>query len=84
MFILILLLKPIIISILKVIAQEVGSNNKKDLVIKSDKGRLSDEEIERIVEDAKKYKEMDIKIAKDIEAKLELQKLCLNEKKMEI
>ena len=71
-------------SILKVTAQEVGSNNKKDLVIKSDKGRLSDEEIERIVEDAKKYKEMDIKIAKDIEAKLELQKLCLNEKKMEI
>ena len=69
---------------MKVIAQEVGSNNKKDLVIKSDKGRLSDEEIERIVEDAKKYKEMDIKIAKDIEAKLELQKLCLNEKKMEI
>ena len=68
-------------SILKVTAQEVGSNNKKDLVIKSDKGRLSDEEIERIVEDAKKYKEMDIKRAKAVEAKLELQKLCLNEKK---
>ena len=68
-------------SILKVTAQEVGSNNKKDLVIKSDKGRLSDEEIERIVEDAKQYKEMDIKRAKAVEAKLELQKLCLNEKK---
>ena len=68
-------------SILKVTAQEVGSNNKKDLVIKSDKGRLSDEEIERIVEDAKKYKEMDIKRTKAVEAKLELQKLCLNEKK---
>jgi len=65
-------------SILKVTAQEVGSNNKKDLVIKSDKGRLSDEEI---VEDAKQYKEMDIKRAKAVEAKLELQKLCLNEKK---
>ena len=71
-------------SILKVTAQEVGSNNKKDLVIKSDKGRLSDEEIERIVEDAKQYKEMDIKRAKAVEAKLELQKLCLNEKKIEI
>ena len=80
MFILVLLLKPIIISILKVTAQEVGSNNKKDLVIKSDKGRLSDEEIERIVEDAKKYKEMDIKIAKDIEAK----NYALMKKKMEI
>ena len=68
-------------SILKVTAQEVGSDNKKDLVIKSDKGRLSDEEIERIVEDAKQYKEMDIKRAKAVEAKLELQKLCLNEKK---
>ena len=68
-------------SILKVTAQEVGSNNKKDLIIKSDKGRLSDEEIERIVEDAKQYKEMDIKRAKAVEAKLELQKLCLNEKK---
>ena len=68
-------------SILKVTAQEVGSNNKKDLVIKSDKGRLSDEEIERIVEDAKQYKEMDIKRAKAVESKLELQKLCLNEKK---
>ena len=68
-------------SILKVTAQEVGSDNKKDLIIKSDKGRLSDEEIERIVEDAKKYKEMDIKRAKAVEAKLELQKLCLNEKK---
>jgi L1 cell adhesion molecule like protein len=68
-------------SILKVTAQEVGSNNKKDLVIKSDKGRLSDEEIERIVEDAKRYKEMDIKRAKAVESKLELQKLCLNEKK---
>ena len=68
-------------SILKVTAQEVGSDNKKDLIIKSDKGRLSDEEIERIVEDAKKYKEMDIKRTKAVEAKLELQKLCLNEKK---
>ena len=68
-------------SILKVTAQEVGSDNKKDLVIKSDKGRLSDEEIERIVEDAKQYKEMDIKRAKAVEAKLELQKLNIKKKK---
>ena len=68
-------------SILKVTAEEEGTSNKKDLTIKSEKGRLSDEEIEKRIEDAEKYKEMDKKRAKAVEAKLELQRMCINEKK---
>ena len=68
-------------SILTVNAVEVGTDNQKNLTIKSDKGRLSDEEIERKIDDAKKFKEQDEKRAAAIETKLALQKLCIQARK---
>ena len=68
-------------SILTVTAVEVGTNNQKNLKIKSDKGRLSDEEIEKKINDAIKYKELDQKRAASVEAKLALQKMCIQAKK---
>ncbi len=68
-------------SILTVTAAEVGTNNQKNLKIKSDKGRLSDEEIEKKINDAIKYKELDQKRAASVEAKLALQKMCIQAKK---
>ena len=68
-------------SILTVTAVEVGTQNQKNLTIKSEKGRLTDEEIEKRIQDAQKYKDLDIKRAENIEAKLALQKLCMQAKK---
>ncbi|KAM0884015.1 hypothetical protein ACQ4PT_031254 [Festuca glaucescens] len=43
-------------SILKVTAQDTATGNKNSITITTDKGGLSKEEIERMVQDAKKYK----------------------------
>uniref|UniRef100_A0A8I7BHL6 Heat shock cognate 70 kDa protein n=1 Tax=Hordeum vulgare subsp. vulgare TaxID=112509 RepID=A0A8I7BHL6_HORVV len=42
--------------ILKVVAEDRGTGNKNSIIISSDKGGLSKEEIERMVRDANKYK----------------------------
>jgi L1 cell adhesion molecule like protein len=47
--------------ILKVSAQDMATGNKNSITIISDKGGLSKEEIERMVQDAKKYKSEDKK-----------------------
>ena len=54
--------------ILTVTAQ-VGEGKGKSLTIKNDKGRLSDKDIERMVNEADKYKEEDTKRKERIEAK---------------
>ncbi|XP_051181979.1 heat shock cognate 70 kDa protein [Lolium perenne] len=57
--------------ILKVSAQDAATGNKNSISITTDKGGLSKEEIERMVQDAKKYKNEDkkeiIKIKKEYE-----------------
>lgn len=45
--------------ILSVGATEKGTGKKSNITIKNDKGRLSKEDIERMVEDAEKYKDQD-------------------------
>jgi L1 cell adhesion molecule like protein len=59
--------------ILTVTAEEKGKNNKKNIQIKNDKGRLSQEEIERMVNDAENYKEQDRINGEKIEAKNDLE-----------
>ncbi|KAG7879088.1 hypothetical protein KL905_003517 [Ogataea polymorpha] len=55
--------------ILNVSAVEKGTGKSQKITITNDKGRLSQEEIERMVSEAEKYKEEDEKEAKRIAAK---------------
>jgi heat shock protein 5 len=47
--------------ILKVSAQDKGTGKSESITITNDKGRLSEEEIERMVQDAEKFAEEDQK-----------------------
>lgn len=55
--------------ILNVSASEKSSGKSNKIVITNDKGRLSKEEIERMVEEAEKYKQQDTEMQEKIEAK---------------
>merc|ERR1711863_4451 len=58
--------------VLQVSAEDKGTGNKEKITITNDKGRLSKEDIERMVNEAEKYKEED-KIAQErVTAKNEL------------
>eukprot|EP00178_Gracilaria_changii_P014853 TRINITY_DN416_c0_g1_i1.p1 TRINITY_DN416_c0_g1~~TRINITY_DN416_c0_g1_i1.p1 ORF type:complete len:679 (-),score=179.75 TRINITY_DN416_c0_g1_i1:3236-5221(-) len=59
--------------ILSVSAEEKGASNKESITITNDKGRLSEEEIERMVREAEEMKEEDEKIKKKVEAKNNLE-----------
>lgn len=59
--------------ILSVSAEEKGSSNKEQITITNDKGRLSEEEIERMVREAEEFKDDDDKVKKKIEAKNQLE-----------
>ncbi len=59
--------------ILSVSAEEQGSDNKESITITNDKGRLSEEEIERMVREAEEMKEEDEKLKKKVEAKNDLE-----------
>ena len=60
-------------SILTVSAHEKGTNNKKTISITNDKGRLSKEEIEKMVADAEKFAESDRILKEKIDAKHQLE-----------
>lgn len=62
--------------ILKVTAIEKGTGKSKDLTIKNDKGRLSKEEIERMVADAEKHKAEDEARRAKIEARNDLENMA--------
>jgi len=64
--------------ILSVTATDTMSNNKKSIVITNDKGRLSKDDIDRMVKESEKYKENDEKIRKCIDAKNTLENFCYN------
>ena len=61
-------------SILKVTGVEVGGNNDKgEITIRCDNDRLSEEEIERLIANAEKYREDDKKKLGKIEARTQLE-----------
>ena len=60
-------------SILKVTACDKKTGNKNEVVIENDTGRLSKDDIEKMISDAEKYAEDDKKIAETINAKNSLE-----------
>lgn len=56
-------------SILHVTACEKGTGKTEKITITNDKGRLSEEEVEKMVKDAEKYKAADEQVKKTIDAK---------------
>jgi len=59
--------------ILNVSASEKSSGKSNKIVITNDKGRLSKEEIERMVEEAERYKNEDAEVREKVEAKNNLE-----------
>jgi len=49
-------------------AEEETSRNKKDITITKENGRLSTEEIERMIQEAENFKEEDLKFKKKVKA----------------
>merc|ERR1712038_752118 len=66
--------------ILRVSAEEKGSNNKESITIKNDDNRLSPEKINRMVEDAEKFAEADREAKERVDAKNELEGLAYSTK----
>jgi L1 cell adhesion molecule like protein len=60
--------------ILSVSAVEKGTGKQSNITIKNDKGRLSNEDIERMVADAEKYKEQDNAQREMVDAKNEFER----------
>ena len=59
--------------IMKVEAKEKGSGKSENITIQNDKGRLSAEDIEKMVKEAEKYKEDDDALKEKIDAKNEFE-----------
>jgi len=55
--------------IMNIEASEKGSGNKENIQIKNDKGRLSNDDIERMVSEGEKYKDEDNLLKEKIESK---------------
>merc|ERR1712025_1060241 len=64
--------------ILNVSAQDKSSGKVEKITITNDKGRLSNEEIEKLVADAEKYKVEDEAQKEKISAKNHLESYCFN------
>ena len=62
--------------ILNVTAADKGSGKSENITIKNDKGRLSQEDIERMINDAEKFKEEDTKLKERIESKNSVENMC--------
>jgi L1 cell adhesion molecule like protein len=62
--------------IMNVSAQDKSTGNVKKITIKNEKGRLSQDEIDRMVSDAEKFKDQDDAVRKKIEAKNGLEGYC--------
>ncbi|XP_073817578.1 heat shock protein 68-like [Musca autumnalis] len=59
--------------ILNVAAKEMSTGNAKNIVIKNDKGRLSQDEIDRMVNEAEKYADEDEKHRQRVEGRYKLE-----------
>lgn len=63
---------------LEVTAEDTQSQTKNVFSTQSAKGKLTEEEIHKMIEDAEKYKEEDEKIKRAIKAKNDLEEYCFN------
>lgn len=68
--------------ILEVTAVEKSSGNQQKITIKNDTGRLSDEEIKKMIDDAEKFKEEDRKHEERVQAKNKLEQYLYSLKAM--
>uniref|UniRef100_A0A7S0UZ16 Uncharacterized protein n=1 Tax=Polytomella parva TaxID=51329 RepID=A0A7S0UZ16_9CHLO len=66
--------------ILNVQAEDKGSGKKEKITITAEKGRLSKEEIERMVEEAEEFAEQDKKVKERVDARNKLETYCYNVK----
>ena len=66
--------------ILTVTAEEKATNNKKSITITNEKGRMSKEEIEKMIKEAEKFKAEDTKNRERSEAKNELENYLFSTK----
>lgn len=66
--------------ILNVSAIEKSTGKENKITITNDKGRLSKEEVEKMISEAEKYKQQDEKIKKSIESKNELENFMYSHK----
>ena len=68
-------------SVLNVTAKEKGVNGEEyNMVVKADTNNLSEEEIEKKIDDAKFFDQWDKQREKDVKAKVDLVKKCYEEK----
>lgn len=68
--------------ILQVVAEEKGTGNKQNIVITNDKGRLSKEQIDEMLQSADKFKEEDAKNKERVDARNELENTIYTVKEM--
>jgi len=61
--------------IMKIEAKDKGTGNIKDITISNDKGRLSSEDIEAMIQEAEQYKDEDMKQRDTIESKNQLEEM---------
>merc|ERR1712165_8696 len=66
--------------ILRVAAEDKGTNSKESITIKNDQNRLSPEDIDRMVNEAEKYAEEDKAAKERVDAKNELEGLAYSTK----
>lgn len=66
--------------ILNVSAVDKSTGKSNQIVITNDKGRLTKDEIEKLVKDAEKYKDEDEKVKKRVDAKNALENYCYSVK----
>eukprot|EP01025_Chloroclados_australasicus_P005511 TRINITY_DN1168_c0_g1_i1.p1 TRINITY_DN1168_c0_g1~~TRINITY_DN1168_c0_g1_i1.p1 ORF type:complete len:659 (+),score=128.91 TRINITY_DN1168_c0_g1_i1:384-2360(+) len=62
--------------ILNVAAEDKGTGNKEKITITNDKGRLSQEEIDRMLKEAEEFAEQDKKVKARIDARNNLESYC--------
>lgn len=65
---------------MNVSATDKGTSKNAKITITNNKGRLSKDQIERLIKDAQKYKDADEKIRKRVEAKNALESYCVSVK----
>lgn len=64
--------------IMNVAAEDKGTGKKEKITITNDKGRLSQEEIERMVQEAEEFAEQDKLVKEKIDARNQLETYCYN------
>jgi len=66
--------------IMNVTATDKGTSKNAKITITNNKGRLSKDDIEKLIKEAEKYKDADEKIRKRVEAKNALESYCVSVK----